>query len=30
MIDDAQILLTDIQASNGVIYVIDSVLLPAE
>jgi uncharacterized surface protein with fasciclin (FAS1) repeats len=28
MIDDAQVIITDIQASNGVIHVIDAVLLP--
>jgi uncharacterized surface protein with fasciclin (FAS1) repeats len=28
--NDAQVILTDIEASNGVIHVIDSVLLPAE
>jgi uncharacterized surface protein with fasciclin (FAS1) repeats len=28
MINDAQVLITDIQASNGVIHVIDTVLLP--
>jgi transforming growth factor-beta-induced protein len=28
MINDAQVLITDIEASNGVIHVIDSVLLP--
>jgi transforming growth factor-beta-induced protein len=29
-INDAQVIITDIQADNGVIHVIDSVLLPAE
>ena len=28
MIDDAQVIITDIEASNGVIHVIDSVLIP--
>lgn len=28
MIDDAQVILTDIEASNGVIHVIDAVILP--
>jgi transforming growth factor-beta-induced protein len=30
MINDAQVIITDIEASNGVIHVIDSVLLPPE
>ena len=29
MVDDAQVVATDIEASNGVIHVIDSVILPA-
>jgi len=29
-VNDAQVIITDIQADNGVIHVIDSVLLPAE
>jgi uncharacterized surface protein with fasciclin (FAS1) repeats len=28
MVDDAKVILTDIEASNGVIHVIDTVLLP--
>jgi uncharacterized surface protein with fasciclin (FAS1) repeats len=27
-IEDAKVVITDIQASNGIIHVIDSVLLP--
>lgn len=30
MINDAKVIITDIEASNGVIHVIDTVLLPAE
>jgi hypothetical protein len=30
MINDAQVIITDIEASNGVIHVIDSVLLPPQ
>jgi transforming growth factor-beta-induced protein len=30
MINDAQVTITDIQASNGVIHVVDSVILPPE
>ncbi len=30
MIDDAAVVITDIEASNGVIHVIDSVILPSE
>jgi transforming growth factor-beta-induced protein len=30
MINDAQVIITDIEASNGVIHVIDAVLLPPE
>jgi transforming growth factor-beta-induced protein len=29
MINESQVILTDIEASNGVIHVIDAVLLPA-
>jgi uncharacterized surface protein with fasciclin (FAS1) repeats len=29
MVGEAQVIITDIPASNGVIHVIDSVLLPA-
>jgi transforming growth factor-beta-induced protein len=30
MVDDAQVIITDIEASNGVIHVIDTVILPPE
>jgi uncharacterized surface protein with fasciclin (FAS1) repeats len=30
MVNDAQVIITDIEASNGVIHVIDSVILPPE
>ena len=29
-INDSQVIITDIQGSNGIIHVIDTVLLPAE
>ena len=29
-INDSQVVITDIQGSNGIIHVIDTVLLPAE
>jgi hypothetical protein len=30
MVNDAQVIITDIEASNGVIHVIDTVILPPE
>jgi uncharacterized surface protein with fasciclin (FAS1) repeats len=30
MVNEAQVIITDIEASNGVIHVIDTVLLPPE
>lgn len=30
MVDDALVVMTDIQTSNGIIHVIDAVILPKE